>query len=226
MKIKYHGHACVSIEFDEGTKLIIDPFITDNPLSELDAQTIEADYILITHGHNDHVGDTEIIAENNDAVIISIVELCDYFENKGYRVHGLNIGGGYNFPFGRVKMTRAYHSSGYVDENGDTIYMGEPGGFLIQSEGKLIYHAGDTALFSDMRMYAEEGRIDIAFLPIGDNYTMGPKDAIKACHYLQPRKMVPIHYNTFDLIKQDPHKLSEKIPKLLKVMEVEEEIVL
>lgn len=225
MKLSYHGHSCVIIEFDEGTRLIIDPFITGNPLTDLKAEEVEVDYILVTHGHNDHIGDTKVIADNNDALIIGMVELTDYFEEKGYRVHGLNIGGQYEFPFGIVKMTQAIHSSSYMVD-GEVIYMGSPGGFLIKSEGKIVYHAGDTALFSDMRMYAEEGRIDLAFLPVGDNYTMGPKDAVKACHYLQPRKMVPIHYNTFDEIKQDLSWLKEKLPKILNIMEVSQEIEL
>lgn len=219
MKISYHGHSCVMIEFDEGTRIIIDPFITGNPLSDLNPNDVQVDYILLTHAHNDHVGDTELIANNNDALIIGIVELCDYYEQKGFRVHGLNIGGQYPFDFGVVKMVNAIHSSSlYVD--GENIAMGNAAGFIIKSEGKIIYHAGDTALFSDMRIYAEEGRIDIAFLPIGDNYTMGPLDAIKACHYLQPRKMVPIHYNTFELIKQDTKILSDRLPKILRIMEV------
>ncbi|HHX52092.1 MAG TPA: metal-dependent hydrolase [Erysipelothrix sp.] len=218
MKITFHGHSCVSIELSDKTRLIIDPFITGNPLTDLNADEVEVDYILLTHGHNDHVGDTETIAQNNDAIIIANVELADYFSDQGFETHGLNIGGGFNFPFGYVKNTIAYHSSSYVVD-GERIPMGVAGGFLIKAEGKIVYHAGDTALFSDMRMYAEEGRIDVAFLPIGDNFTMGPRDALKACHYLQPRKMVPMHYNTFDLIKQDPHKLKEHLPKVVYVMD-------
>lgn len=224
MKITFHGHSCFIIEFSDQTRAIIDPFITGNPLSDLKAEEVEVDYILLTHGHNDHVGDTEVIAKNNDAMIIANVELADYFETKGYTTHGLNTGGGYHFPFGYVKSTIAFHSSSYTLDTGERIPMGVAGGFLIKAEGKIIYHAGDTALFSDMRCLSEEGRIDIAFLPIGDNYTMGPKDALKACNYLQPRKMVPMHYNTFDVIKQDPNQLKEYLPKVVHVLEVGQSI--
>lgn len=225
MKISFHSQSCVMLEFNDRSKAIIDPFITGNPLSDLVANEVEVDYILITHGHNDHIGDTELIASNNDALIISNVEIADYFSNKGFKTHGLNTGGGFDFPFGRVKSTIAFHSSSYTIDN-ENIPMGVAGGFLILADGKKIYHAGDTALFSDMRIYGEEGRIDIAFLPIGDNYTMGPKDALKAIHYLQPRKMIPMHYNTFDLIKQDAHALAEKHPKVIKVLEPGEHIEL
>lgn len=225
MKITFHGHSCVMIELSDQTRLIIDPFITGNPLTDLKAEEVKVDYILLTHGHNDHVGDTHLIANNNNATIISNVELSDYFRDDGFETHGLNTGGAYEFPFGIVKSTIAFHSSSY-EIDGQRIPMGVAGGFLIKAEGKIIYHAGDTSLFSDMRIYSEEGRIDVAFLPIGDNYTMGPRDALKACQYLQPRKMVPMHYNTFDEIKQDPHKLKENLPKVIHVLEVGQSIEL
>lgn len=222
MKISYHGHSCLLIEFDDQTRIIIDPYITGNRLSDLNPQEVKVDYILLTHGHNDHIGDTEIIANNNDAMIVAVAEIANYFRDKGFRVHGMNLGGSYPFDFGKVKLVQALHSSSYTNELGDVIPMGVAGGFMIMSEGKIVYHAGDTALFSDMRTFAEEGRIDVALLPVGDNYTMGIKDAIKACQYLQPRKMIPIHYDTFDVIKQDLKPLKDKLPKICKVMEVGE----
>lgn len=219
MKLSFHGQSCVIIELEDKTRLIIDPFITGNRLSDLKAEEVRVDYILVTHGHNDHVGDTEVIAKNNDALVIAGIEICDYFEPKGCRVHGMNLGGAYTFDFGRVKMVRADHSSTYQISETETIPMGNPGGFILNLEEKVIYHSGDTALFSDMRLFAEEQSIDLAFLPIGDNFTMGLEDAFKACQYLQPKMMIPIHYNTFDVIKQNPVVLQEKMPDVVNILD-------
>ena len=168
MRISFHGQSCVCIETAEGKHLLIDPFITGNPLSDLDPDTVPCDVILLTHGHGDHIGDTERIAHRTHPLIISTVELADYFSVK------------------------------------DT--FGLASGILLHAEGKTIYHAGDTALFSDMKLIGEDYPIDVAFLPIGDNYTMGPKDAAKAVTFLKPRIAVPIHYNIFPLIEQDPNE--------------------
>ncbi|GMA06890.1 UPF0173 metal-dependent hydrolase [Tetragenococcus halophilus subsp. flandriensis] len=218
MKITYHGHAVVSVVLDNGTRLLFDPFISQNPLADISAEDVETDYILITHGHDDHIGDMVSIAKKNNATVIGLPEVCAYAASKGIeKTHGMNIGGGYDFPFGRVKFTHAQHSSGY-QEDGQMIYMGEPAGILLQAEGKTIYHAGDTADYSDLSLLGEQYDIDVAFLPIGDNFTMGPEDALRAANRLKAKTVVPIHYNTFPQIKQDPQKFVEQLTTVGKVM--------
>ncbi len=205
MKITYHGHSIVKIETN-GKTILIDPFITGNPLTDLSVETESPDYILLTHGHNDHVGDTVELAKKKDALVVAMVELADYLSWQGVKTHGMNIGGSFEFPFGKVKFTQAFHSTGLVTGEQNIIYLGMPAGLLLEIEGKTIYHAGDTALFSDMKLLGERHSIDIAFLPIGDNFTMGPEDVAYAAMLLNAKTVVPIHYNTFPVIKQDPHK--------------------
>ncbi|WP_165005601.1 MULTISPECIES: metal-dependent hydrolase [unclassified Enterococcus] len=210
MKITYHGHSCLALEMENGQRVIIDPFITGNPMTDLDAEEVEADWILVTHGHSDHIGDMIPIAKNNDATIISIVEIADYAQSRGVKAFGMNIGGKHEFPFGTVKFVHAQHSSSY-EVDGIVQYMGEPSGIVLQADGKTIYHAGDTADFSDLSLLAEQFSIDVAFLPIGDNYTMGPKDAARAAKRIKAKKVVPIHYNTFPVIEQDPQTFIERL---------------
>ncbi|PKN31030.1 MAG: metal-dependent hydrolase [Deltaproteobacteria bacterium HGW-Deltaproteobacteria-21] len=194
----WYGHACFLIESGE-VRILIDPFITGNPTSPIQQQDLSTDYILVSHGHGDHLGDTVEIAKRTGATVISNYEIHNWLLGQGVKnVHPLHIGGGVNHPWGRVKLTIAHHGSGLPDGS----YGGNPCGFLLYLQGKKIYHACDTGLFYDMKLIGEEG-IDLAILPIGDNFTMGPEDAIRALKLIQPKKAVPIHYNTFDVIKQD-----------------------
>lgn len=219
MKVSYHGHATVKI-VTGGNEILIDPFITGNELSDLSVENEAPDYILLTHGHADHLGDTVELARKKDALVIGMVELANYLSFKGLKTHGLNIGGAYDFPFGKVKLTKAFHSTGFIEEDNQIVYLGMPAGLLLFIEGKTIYHAGDTGLFSDMKLIGERHPIDLAFLPIGDNFTMGPEDAAYSAKLLQAKTVVPIHYNTFPLIKQDPEafvaRLDEGVGKVMK----------
>jgi L-ascorbate metabolism protein UlaG (beta-lactamase superfamily) len=207
MKISYLSHSCFLIETSSHT-LIIDPFLTQNPLAKVKAADIKCDFVLVTHGHFDHVGDALEIANRNDATIISSYEIVDWLSRQGAKKgHPLGLGGGYNFPFGRVKLTVAFHSAGYPPEEGDKggfVYLGVAAGIIIQAEGKTIYHAGDTALTLEMQLIGERNEIDVAMLPIGDNFTMGPEDAVTAAEFLRAKLVLPMHYNTFPPIHQDP----------------------
>ncbi|AWI13107.1 metal-dependent hydrolase [Caldifermentibacillus hisashii] len=203
MKVSYHGHSVVKIVTD-GKEILIDPFITGNGNTDLKVENESPDFILLTHGHGDHVGDTVQLAKKKDALVIAMVELANYLSWQGVKTHGMNIGGSYEFEFGKVKFTQAFHSTGVETGEQTIIYTGMPAGLLITIEGKTIYHAGDTSLFSDMKLIGERHPIDLAFLPIGDNFTMGPEDAAYAAKLLHAKTVVPIHYNTFPVIKQDP----------------------
>ncbi|WP_096152984.1 MULTISPECIES: metal-dependent hydrolase [Bacillus] len=223
MKISYHGHSVVKVEA-HGKTIIVDPFINGNSSTDLKVDNLKVDVILLTHGHNDHVGDTVELAKINDALVIAPFELATFLSWKGVKVHPMHIGGSHIFDFGKVKLTQAFHGSSYEDAENQTItYTGMPAGILLTIGGKTMYHAGDTALFSDMKLIGELNSIDIAFLPIGDNFTMGIEDALIAAQWLNAKKVVPIHYNTFPIIEQDPtyfiSELPDEIGLLLKVGE-------
>ncbi|MFT8870811.1 MAG: metal-dependent hydrolase [Sporolactobacillus sp.] len=204
MKVTYIGHATVLIETAKAN-VLIDPFITENPLATLKITDLpRIDAILLSHGHSDHIGDCLRIAKHDGSLVVAIAELATYFSWQGLRVHGLSIGGGHSFSFGRVQLTLAFHGSSITDEERRVIMdAGLPAGILFEDEGKTIYHAGDTALFSDMKLIGEQHAIDLAFLPIGDNFTMGPDDAKLAAKWLSAGQVVPIHYDTFPVIRQD-----------------------
>jgi L-ascorbate metabolism protein UlaG (beta-lactamase superfamily) len=210
MKVSFHGHSVVQIK-SAGKTILIDPFITGNTLTDLKVENIHPDVIILTHGHGDHMGDTYELAKKSGALIISNAEIATYFSWQGLQTHGMNIGGAYQFDFGKVKFTQAFHSTGLMTEQKEIIYLGMPAGVLFMNEGKTIYHAGDTGLFSDMKLIGDRHPIDVAFLPIGDNFTMGPEDAAYAAGLLKAKIVVPIHYNTFPPIKQDPKKFIKMI---------------
>jgi L-ascorbate metabolism protein UlaG (beta-lactamase superfamily) len=207
-RAQFLGHSCVLLD-DGKHRLIIDPFLTGNPASTVKADQVAVQYVLITHGHGDHVGDAISIAKRNNATIIANYELCALCERQGATTHSLHIGGGHNFEFGRAKLTIAHHGGGY-GPNAD-IYTGPPAGFLVTLGGKTVYHSGDTGLFYDMKLIGEMNTIELAFLPIGDNFTMGVDDAVKAVEFLRPKTVVPFHYNTFSVIEASPQEFARKV---------------
>jgi len=214
--VQWLGHACSLIE-SGGQRILIDPFLTGNPAAAITADKVPADFILISHGHGDHVGDSVAIAKRTGATVIANYEISLWLEKQGVqKAHGMQHGGGRTFPFGRVKLTLAFHGSMLPDgSNG-----GNPCGFLLYlKDGKKIYAAQDTGLFGDMRLIGEEG-IDLAILPIGDNYTMGPDDALRAVKLIEPKRVLPIHYNTWDLIAQDAPAWAERVKKETKTAPV------
>lgn len=205
-KITWHGHATLSFETN-GYQVVVDPFFSENPAADTSPEKVNADYILVSHGHGDHVGDAVQIAKRTGAIIISNFEIANWLDSKNVKTHAQHIGGGYQHPFGYLKLTLALHGSALPDGS----YGGNPAGFLLTTQkGKKIYMACDTGLFGDMRLIGEEG-IDLAVLPIGDNYTMGPDDALRAVKLIQPKHVIPIHYNTWDLIAQDANAWAKKV---------------
>jgi len=208
-KLTFLGHAAFVIEGDQG-KIAIDPFLTGNPIAKAKPEDIQVDAVLVTHGHGDHVGDTVTIAKKNNALVIAPFELANFLGKQGVSVHPMHIGGSKEFPFAWVKLTPAAHGSAYVDDD-KTVYTGNPCGFLIKMDGKLIYHAGDTGLIADMELLGRLYNLDVALLPIGDNFTMGPDDALEAVKMLKPKVVIPMHYNTWDLIAQEPQAFCNRV---------------
>ena len=204
IKLKYNGHANISLTKDNVT-ILIDPFFTDNPVNKTNPNEVECDYILVSHAHFDHIGDAIDIAKRTGATIISTAEIANMAESKGCNSHGMNIGGKFNFEFGSVKVTQAIHSAG--------IEVGVACGFIIDFYGKTIYFAGDTALFGDIELIGRMNNIDYALLPIGDNFTMGPEEALEAVKMLKPNVVIPIHYDTWPPIAQSPQDFKIEVEK-------------
>ena len=205
-RFTWYGHAAIGLETD-GYQLLVDPYLSDNPAASIKPESVQAQYILLSHGHGDHLGDTLAIARRTGATVIANFELSEWLAKQGVPTHGQHIGGGYKHPFGHLKLTQALHGSALPDGS----YGGNPCGFLLAAhDGRRLYLACDTGLFGDMRLIGEEG-IDLAALPIGDNYTMGPDDALRAVKLIQPRHVVPVHYDTFSLIAQDARAWADRV---------------
>ncbi|MFA8343328.1 MAG: metal-dependent hydrolase [Rhodothermaceae bacterium] len=225
MKLRYFSHSAFQITTDSGKVILIDPFLDDNPTCEVKSDDVKADYIVLTHAHGDHCADAFKIADRCDSLFICVNELADYCAEKGYKAHNMHIGGGYNFDFGRVKFTIAHHGS--VTPDGK--YGGNPAGVVLTIDGKKLYHTGDTGLFLDMKLIGEIDKIDYFLAPIGDNFTMGIDDAVKAVEFVNPGVSIPMHYNTFPVIEADPEEFKSKVEaigKTARVMAFGEEIEL
>lgn len=206
MKITFYGHACIGIKVND-VHILVDPFISGNPkASHIDINTLKADFILLTHAHQDHILDVEAIAKQTDAVIVSNYEIASHFGNKGFNCHPMNHGGSWDFEFGTVKYVIAHHTSSFPDGS----YGGQPGGFVIEGEHKNIYIAGDTALTMDMKLIPMRTKLDLAILPIGSNFTMDVEDAIIASDFVQCDKVLGYHFDTFGYIEINHEEAKRK----------------
>jgi L-ascorbate metabolism protein UlaG (beta-lactamase superfamily) len=223
MKITFYGHACIGIEVS-GKHILVDPFITGNPkASHIDVKSIKADYILITHAHFDHIQDVELIANQNNAMVVSNWEIANHFGNKGLKFHPMNHGGSWDFDFGNVKYVNAVHSSSFPDGS----YGGQPGGFVIEGEHKNIYIAGDTALYMDMKLIPMRTKLDLAILPIGNCFTMDVDDAIIASDFVDCDKILGCHFDTFGYIEINHEEAIKKffdVGKDLMLLEIGQSI--
>ena len=225
MKITFYGHACLGLQIED-THILVDPFISGNPKAvHIDINTIKADYILLTHAHQDHILDVEAIAKRTDAVIVSNFEIVTHFQNLGFEGHPMNHGGTWDFDFGSLKYINAIHTSSFPDGS----YGGQPGGFVLEGEHKNIYIAGDTALTFDMKLIPMQTKLDLAILPIGENFTMGINDAIIASDFVECDKILGYHFDTFGYIEIDHEAAKRKFfekDKDLMLLEIGESLEL
>ena len=220
MRFDYHGHATFSLYTDSGVRLLFDPYFDNNP--KFDGTTADVgpvDWVLASHGHFDHFEDAIPVCKATGAMLIGTVEIVSFAKTQGVEnVHGMNIGGAHDFPFGRVKLTPALHG-GQVEGDESGRFTTAPAGFLLHIDGRRIYYSGDTALITDMQLL--RGSVDVAILPIGDNFTMGPEDAAAAVDFIRPKHVIPVHYDTWPLIAQDPKQFAQKVGRNSEVVIVE-----
>jgi L-ascorbate metabolism protein UlaG (beta-lactamase superfamily) len=214
VNITFLGHSAVSLEAD-GKTLLVDPFLSGNPQAAVQASELNPDAIYLTHGHDDHVGDGVNIAQRTGCLVVACFELATYCQKHGCEAHPMHIGGKRDFGWFTLKLTPALHGSAKMSD--PPIYMGNPTGGIITLGGRTIYHPGDTGLMMDMELIGRLHKIDLAFLPIGDNFTMGIDDAVEAVKMIKPAQVVPIHFNTFDVIEADPDEFAEKVGDLAEV---------
>lgn len=207
MKLRYFSHSAFQITTQSGTRILIDPFLDGNPTSPVKSDQVDADYIILTHAHGDHFGDSLKIAKRCGSKFIAVFELANYLESKGCTAHPMHIGGSYQFEFGKVKFTMASHGAA----SPEGIYTGLAAGVILSIDGINLYHTGDTGLFYDMKLIGEMTPVDYMLLPIGDNFTMGITDAVKAVEFVNPKFAIPIHYNTFPVIESDPEEFKKQL---------------
>jgi L-ascorbate metabolism protein UlaG (beta-lactamase superfamily) len=216
MRITWLGHACFLLEGSK--RILIDPFLTGNPLAPVKPGDVKTDLILVTHGHGDHLGDTVEIAKRNNAIVVCIHELSRILVKRDVEVLGMNIGGSAYSMGVKITMVPALHSADFEDESGEIVSSGSPVGFVVEMDGVKVYHTGDTGLFSDMKLIGELYEPDIMLVPIGDLYTMGIKEAVKAVEFVRPKVAIPMHYNTFPPIEKNPEDFKQEAEKFCRVV--------
>jgi L-ascorbate metabolism protein UlaG (beta-lactamase superfamily) len=209
LRLTYHGHSAFTLT-DGKHRIIIDPFLDGNPVANVRSADINVEYIVVTHAHGDHLGDAIPIAKRCNATIIANNEIAEYVKSKGAQAHNMHIGGTVKLPFGWVKLTIAHHGS----VTPDGVYGGNPAGALVNIDGKTVYHTGDTALFYDMKLIGDLTPVDVMLCPIGDNYTMGIADAVKAVELVKPKLVIPMHYNTWPVIAANPDEFVRRVSSI------------